>query len=191
MSKHHHQCYHRTFSHTNCQSCGINLTAVKFSSLPSQLVCKSLDRKVLEAAIPVTTANRLLQPHGRAHTKNLAHGVHTKLSRLKTSTYLPALLSFPLMKKNRFTGNHVRECSTPQWKHSTSKFHTCQMLKREHNSEYMAKLLKEHSVELLQPPLHKSSGRNKRLHWWKTGKEAEWGHVARSVKDIKWEARLV
>jgi len=44
----------------------------------------------------------------------MAHEVHAKLSRLKTSSYLPALLSFLLTKNNRFTGNHVREFSTTQ-----------------------------------------------------------------------------
>lgn len=70
------------------------------------------------------------------------------------------------------------------------KFHTCQMLKREHNWEYTAKLLKEHPMELLQPPPYMPPGRNKPLHWQKRGEKAEWRHLVCSVKDIKWEDQI-
>lgn len=64
------------------------------------------------------------------------------------------------------------------------------MLKREHNSEYTAKLLKEHAMELLQAPPYMPPGRNKPLQRWKRGKKAEWRHLVRSVKDIKWEDQI-
>lgn len=101
----------------------------------------------------------------RAHTKTLAHGLHAKLSRLKISTRLPALVGFLLMKNNKFAGKYLRECSTPRWKHWTFKCHTCQMLKREDNKEYKARLLKEPPLELLQ-----LLGRNKTLDWRKRQK---------------------
>lgn len=64
------------------------------------------------------------------------------------------------------------------------------MLKREHNSEYTAKLLKEHAMELLQAPPYMPPGRNKPLQRWKRGKKAKWRHLVRSVKDIKWEDQI-
>lgn len=136
----------------------------QFSSLLSWLVCKPLSREVLEQL----SQSPQQWDSIRAHTKTLAHGLHAKLSRLKISTLLPELVGFLLMKNNKFAGKYLRECSTPRWKHWIVKCHTCQMLKRENNKKYKARLLKKPPLELLQP-----LGRNKTLHWWKRQKKVK------------------
>lgn len=136
----------------------------QFSLLLSWLVCKSLSREVLGAAIPVTTAMRL---HQGTHW-NFGTWASCQAKQADDQHSPPSTCGLPADENNKFPGKCLRECSTPRWKHWTWKCHTCQMLKRENNKKYKARFLKEPPQELLQLP-----GRNKTLHWWKRHKKVK------------------
>lgn len=147
---HHHQCYHRTLSHNKCQSQGIKLLSFFLKALSFPHCSPGLFASLSAGKFWEQLSQSSQQWDSiRTHTKTLACGLHAKLSRLKISTHLPALVGFLLMKNNKFAGIYLRECSTPRWKHWTLKCHTCQMLKRENNKKYEARLLKEPPLELL------------------------------------------